>query len=247
MITKVCFCCVMRTLVFVTASNTLFPQLQTNWYTCCIIPFWFNCKLRFTKVWIPDLSKVLSIPHKAHMHRRWLLSAKNLGKSDCAWISKLLTSLLFVIHSLYCKSMKLYKLLKLQYSLPHSIWLRVIYSWLWMRLTFIKQLSVQGLQVCTSSLICLLDSLMQVLVFIASWGCVLGINSILCSCSTSMISASLAALSTKCWTGSLWCLIISRISISRLSQRSHSFFNQVCYSWVIIFLKMGFHLILKSK
>ena len=41
---------------------------------------------------------------------------------------------------------------------------------------------------CMSLLICPLDSQMQVLVFVASWRCVLGISSISHSCSTLMIS-----------------------------------------------------------
>ena len=63
-----------------------------------------------------------------------------------------------MIHSLYHELRKLYKLLKLLYGLPHLIWLRVIFNWPWMRLTFIKQLSMQVPQVCMSLLICPLDS-----------------------------------------------------------------------------------------
>ena len=37
---------------------------------------------------------------------------------------------------------------------------------------------------------------------LVSWRCVLGINSISCTCSISMISVFSAALSTRCWTGS---------------------------------------------
>ena len=49
--------------------------------------------------------------------------------------------LCFIPH--YHKSRKLYKLLKLSYGLPHWIWLRVIFNWLWTRLTFTKELSMQ--------------------------------------------------------------------------------------------------------
>ena len=55
-----------------------------------------------------------------------------------------------------------------------------------------------GLQVCTSLLVCLSDSLMQVLVFVTSWRCVLGTSSIIRSCSTLMISESLVALLMRC-------------------------------------------------
>ena len=74
-----------------------------------------------------------------------------------------------------------------------------------------------------SLLICLSVCLM--LVFVISWRCVLGINSISCSCFISTISLFSAALLMRCWTILSWYQSISRILISRSSLKSHFFFQ----------------------
>ena len=101
-------------------------------------------------------------------------------------------------HSLCLVLRKPYKQLSQLCGLPHLIWSKVICNWLWMRLTSIKQHSVQVCLVSMSLLVCLSVCLMWVLVFVVAWRCVLGINSISRSCSISTISVYSAALSTRC-------------------------------------------------
>ena len=110
-------------------------------------------------------------------------------------------------------------------GLPHLIWLKGICNWQWMRLTSIKQHSVQACLVSMSLLTCHSVCLMWELVFVISWRCVLEINSISCSCSISTTSVSSAALLMRCWTGSSWYWDIFRTLISKSSQRRPFSFN----------------------
>ena len=112
--------------VYLPAPCTIPVQLQTEVHTC--LDTW--------------LKQGIIHPSQSPYMSQVVIVHKNLGKSTYAYISKLSMPLLFTIHFFYHISRKLYKLLKLQYGLPHSIWLRVIYNWTWKRLIFIKQLSM---------------------------------------------------------------------------------------------------------
>ena len=137
--------------------------------------------------------------------RKWLLFTKSLERYICVSISGLLMLLPSMTHSLYLVLRKPYKQLNWLCGLPRLIWPKVICNWLWMRLTSIKQHSVQACLVFMSSLVCL-SGLSNVGASFchASWRCVLGINSSSRSCSISTIFVSLAALSMRCWTGLSW-------------------------------------------
>ena len=131
---------------------------------------------------------------------------------------------------LYHELRKPYKQLNQLCGLPHLIWLKGIYNWQWMKLTSIKQHSVQARLVYMSLLACHLVCLMWELVFVISWRCVLEINSISRSCSISTTSVSSAALLTRCWTGSGWYWDIFKTLISKLSQRRVFSFNLKYFS-----------------
>ena len=100
-------------------------------------------------------------------------------------------------------------------DLPQLIWHNDTFNWQWMRLTSTKQHSVQACLASTSLLTCHLDCQTQEQVFVASWRCVLEINSISHSCFISMTSVFSAALSTRCWTGLRWYWNVFRTLISR--------------------------------
>ena len=165
--------------------------------------------------------------------------AKSLERYIYVSISELLMLLPSATHFLCLILRKPYKQLSRLCGLPYLIWPKVICNWLWMRLTSIKQHSVQVCLVSTSSLICHSVCLMWVLVFVISWRCVLGINSISHFCSILMISVCSAALLARCWTGLSWYWNDFRISISKSSLRN-LFFNHKFYFWVIHYPKMGF-------
>ena len=103
------------------------------------------------------------------MHRKWLLSTKSLERYVYVSISELSMLLPSATLFFYLILRKPFKQLSQLCGLPHSIWPKVIYNWLWMRLTSIKQHSMQVRLVFMSSLICHSVCLMQVLVFVSSW------------------------------------------------------------------------------
>ena len=78
-----------------------------------------------------------------------------------------------MIHFLYLKLRRPYRLRKWQFGSPHSTWPKDTCNRLWMRQTSIKLHSMLDHQVYMSLLICLLVYPMQVPVFVTSWRCAL--------------------------------------------------------------------------
>ena len=163
------------------ASNTLFLLQWINLFIChiCTIPVQLQAEVcKCLDTW---LKQGIIRPSQSPYVSQVVIVHKKIGEiwlciDFCALNAITVCVILFLCRmnresTASCKS----------FRAVHLIWpsLRGIYSWLWIRQTFIKLLSTcRFLRSCTSLLVCPLDFLMLVLVFVALWKCAWVTNNI---------------------------------------------------------------------